>query len=52
MMEETDILLNKSDAQLLRRLKYGRVILAATGSGDVLHTRTSSAEHVIDEGEL
>lgn len=52
MMEEADILLNKCDAQLLRRLEYGRVILAATGSGNVLDTRTGSAEHVIDEGEL
>lgn len=38
MVEETDALLDKGDAQLLGSLEDGGVVLAASGGGDVLDT--------------
>lgn len=52
MVKQADALLDKGDAQALSSLEDGRVVLAAGGSSDVLDTRASSAENVVDEGEL
>lgn len=52
MMEEADILLNKRNAKLLRSLEDSAVILAASGSCDVLDAGSRCAEDVVDEGEL
>ena len=46
------MLLNKSNAKLLCRGEDRLVILAATGSRDILYTRPTCAEHVVDEREL
>ncbi len=51
-VEETGVLLDKGDAQLLGRLKDGLVVLAAQRGCDVLGTRTSSPVDVVGEGEL
>jgi hypothetical protein len=51
VVEQTSVLFDKSDVQLLSSGKHSLVILTASGSGDVLDTRASSAEHVVDEGE-
>lgn len=52
VMEETDVLLHKGDAQLLGRLEDRDVVLAASGGGDVLDARAGSTVNVVDEGEL
>lgn len=52
MVEQTDALLNKGDAQLLSGLEDGGVVLAAGGGGNVLDTGAGGTEDVVDEGEL
>lgn len=52
VVEETDVLLHKGNAQLLGRVEDGAVVLAATGGGKVLGAGASGAEDVVDEGEL
>ena len=52
MVEETSALLDESDAELLRGLEDGAVVLATTGGGNVLNTGAGGAEHIVDEGEL
>jgi hypothetical protein len=52
VVEKADILLNKGDAQLLGRFEDGPVVLAASRSCDVLDTRASRAEDVVDEWKL
>lgn len=52
MVEETDVLLHKGDAELLGRLKDGAVVLAATRGGNIVDTRASNAEDVVDKGKL
>lgn len=52
MVEEADILLNESDAQLLGRLKDRLVVLATSGGGNVLGARLGSAVDVVGEREL
>jgi hypothetical protein len=38
VVEQTDVLLNKDNAQFLSRLENGHVILAADGGSDILDT--------------
>ena len=52
MVEKTDTLLNKGDAQLLSSLEDGGVVLAASRGGNVLDARAGGTEDVVDEGEL
>jgi hypothetical protein len=52
VVEQTDGLLNKGDAQLLSGLEDGGVVLAAGRGGNVLDTGAGGAEDVVDEGEL
>lgn len=52
VVEETGVLLNKGDVELLGSAEDSAVVLTAGRSGNVLDTRASSAEDVIDEGEL
>lgn len=52
MVEQTDTLLNKGDAQLRSSLEDGGVVLAASGGGNVLDARARGTEDVVDEGEL
>lgn len=52
MMEKTSALLNKGNAELLRGLEDGDIVLAAAGSSNVLDTRAGGAEDVVDKREL
>lgn len=52
VVEETDVLLHKGDAELLGRLEDGHVVLAAAGGGNVLDAGAGRAVDVVDEGEL
>ena len=52
MVEQTDALLDKGDAQLLGGLEDGSVVLATGGSGNVLDARAGGAEDIVNEGEL
>jgi hypothetical protein len=52
MMEETDALLNESDAELLSGLKDSRVILTASWRSDILNSRAAGTENIVDEWEL
>ena len=52
VVEETNVLLDKGNAKLLSSLVNRTVVLATAGSGNVLNSRTGSAEDVIDEREL
>ena len=52
VVEQTGALFDEDDTKLLGRLKDGAVVLATAGGSDVLGTRTSCTEHVVDEGEL
>lgn len=51
MMEQPNMLLHKRNAQLLARLKYGAIILAAGGRRNVLGATACRAKHIVDEGE-
>jgi hypothetical protein len=52
VVEETDVLLDKGDAQLLGRLEDGHVVLATPRGGDVLDAGAGGTVDVVDEGEL
>lgn len=52
MVEEASALLDENDAELLRGLKDGTVVLATTGSGNVLDAGAGGPEYIVDEGEL
>lgn len=52
MVEEPDALLDKRDAQLLRRLEHQRVVLAPRRRRDVLGPGPSRSVDVIREREL
>lgn len=52
MVEETNVLLDKGDAQALGGLDNGAVVLAAAGGGNVLDAGAGGAEDVVDKGEL
>jgi hypothetical protein len=52
VVEEPDALLDKRDAQLLRRLEHQRVVLAARRRRDVLGPGPSRSVDVIGEREL
>lgn len=52
VVEQTNVLLDESDAEFLGRAEDGLVVLAAGGSGDVLDARAGGAEDVVDEWEL
>lgn len=52
VVEQTDVLLNEGDAELLRRLKDGLVVLAAARRSNVLGTRLGNAVNIVREGEL
>jgi len=52
VVEETDVLLHKRDAQALGRLEDGLVVLAAARSSDVLDARAGDAVDIVSEGEL
>lgn len=52
MVEQTSVLLDKGNAQVLGRLEDGAVVLAAAGGGDVVDAGAGCSEDVVDEGEL
>ena len=52
MVEQTGVLLDEGDTELLSGLEDGAVVLATTGSGNVLDTGASGAVNIVDEGEL
>jgi hypothetical protein len=52
MVEKTDALLDKGDAELLGCLEDSLVVLGTGWSSDVLHTATAGSENVVDEWEL
>ena len=52
MMEKTSPLLHKSDSQFLRSFMYGSIILTTARCSNILSSRASGAEYIIDKGEL
>ena len=52
MMKQPDILLYERDAQALRGLDHGAVVLAPGWSGHVFDAGAGGAEDVVGEGEL
>lgn len=52
MVEQSDVLLDKDNTQLLGSLEDGSVVLAATGCGNVLDARAGCTVYVVDKGEL
>jgi hypothetical protein len=52
VVEETDVLLHKGDAQLLGRGKDLGVVLAAARRGNKFGSRSGDAVYVVGEGEL
>ena len=52
MMEQSDPLLDEHHSKFLRGLEDGAVVLTSGWGSDVLHAGASSAEDVVDEGEL
>lgn len=52
MVEQTSVLLDKGNSQLLGRLEDGAVVLATAGGGDVVDAGAGCSEDVVDEGEL
>ena len=52
MVEESDVLLDEYDAELLGRLVDGRVVLAPAWCRDVLGAGPVRAVDVVGEGEL
>jgi len=51
VVEQPDVLFHKGDAQLLSRLEYSAIILAARRRGNVLCAAPGSPEDVVDERE-
>lgn len=52
VVEETNVLLDEGDAELLRCLEDGLVILATARSSNVLGSRLGSTVHIVGEWEL
>lgn len=52
VVEQADVLLNKDNAKLLRRLEDRLIVLAAAGRGDVLRSRPRGAVDIVSEWEL
>ena len=52
VVEQTGVLLDEGDAELLGGLENGTVVLATAGGGNVLDAGASGAVDVVDEGEL
>lgn len=52
MVEQSDVLLNKGNAELLSSLKHGTVVLAAARGSNVLDAGARGAEDIVNEGEL
>ena len=50
-MEKPNMLLHKSNPQLLRRLKDGAIVLAARRRRHILGAAPGRPEHVVDERE-
>jgi len=52
VMEESSVLLHKSDAELLGSAEDSAVVLATGGGSNVLDPGAGNAEDIVDEGEL
>lgn len=52
MVEQSDVLFNKHNTQLLGSLKDSSVVLTTTGRGNILDARAGCTVYVVDEGEL
>lgn len=52
MVEQADVLLDECDAELLSSREHGLIVLTASGRRDILHTRSTAPEDIIDEREL
>jgi hypothetical protein len=51
VMEQPNMLLNKRNPQLLRRLKHSPIILAPRRRRNILGPTTLRPKHIIDERE-
>ena len=52
VVEQTGVLLDEGDAELLSGLEDGTVVLGTAGSRNVLDAGASGAVDIVDEGEL
>ena len=51
-MEESNRLLNENKVQLVTGVEHGAIILAASGSCNILNARTCCTVDIVDKGEL